>query len=67
MIRYHEPTNTWISGKNPDDQGMPTTNLTGDTHLCGCYDCSMAFGFIAVKNGDEVRDMFHRGLVTLVA
>jgi hypothetical protein len=47
MIHYYEPADSWVSGKNPDEQGMPTTNLTGDTEVCLCRDCATAasFGF----------------------
>jgi len=42
MISYWEPMNAWISGKNPDKQGMPSTNLTGDPDVCTCKDCVTA-------------------------
>jgi hypothetical protein len=43
MIRYDELRNAWISGQNPDDQGMPTTNLSGDTKVCVCGECVNAY------------------------
>lgn len=43
MIRYYQPIDAWISGKNPDGQGMPSTNLSGDTEVCGCEDCFAAY------------------------
>lgn len=40
-IRYE--VDRWVSGKNRDDQGMPSANLTGDDDLCWCKDCRVAW------------------------
>lgn len=42
MIRFDPAFNSWVSGKNPDDQGMPTSNLTGDLNVCTCNSCMEA-------------------------
>lgn len=54
MIRYFPLADAWISGKNPDDQGFPTTDLTGDTEICGCEECDVYLGYHRGKNVDEV-------------
>lgn len=41
MIRYE--FDRWISGKNPDDQGMPSTVLSGDEEICWCEECRIAW------------------------
>lgn len=55
MIRYWEQANAWISGKNPDETGMPTTNLRGDEDVCSCEDCMTAALKALGTNYDEVR------------
>ena len=55
MIRYWEPSNSWVSGNNPDEQGMPSTDLSGDTEVCTCVDCfkaalqGLGTNYLAVK------------------
>lgn len=55
MIRYWEQTNAWVSGKNPDEQGMPSTDLTDDQDVCSCIDCTKAALRALGTNYDEVR------------
>lgn len=55
MIRYWEQANAWVSGKNPDEQGMPSTNLQGDEDVCTCGDCFDAALKGKGTNYDKVR------------
>lgn len=54
MIRYEPMLDAWISGQNPDDQGFPTTNLTGDFKVCLCSDCVKA---LAQSLGTNLKDL----------
>jgi hypothetical protein len=54
MIRYDPFFHAWLSGANPDDQGMPTTNLTGDTERCRCEVCESAFTQALGTNYNEL-------------
>lgn len=42
MIRYDPHGDVWLSAKNSDENGMPTSDLTGDPDVCVCHDCDMA-------------------------
>jgi hypothetical protein len=55
-IRYE--VDLWVSGKNRDDQGMPSTNLTDDYDLCWCKDCRFAWYSKTGKNFSEVPEWF---------
>jgi hypothetical protein len=54
MIRYDPSLDAWISGQNPDAQGMPTTNLTGEYDICTCADCRFAKAASKGSNFDEL-------------
>ena len=54
MIRYSEIGNEWISWLNKDGQGMPTTNLTGETKVCDCDECTYALKWGVGKNFDDL-------------
>jgi len=54
MIRYSEMDNAWVSGENPDGQGMPTTNLAGDVEVCTCEECYQAYINGLGTNHDQI-------------
>lgn len=54
MIRYEPLINAWVSGKNPDHHGSPTTNLTGDDKVCVCASCVSAYANGFGENHAEV-------------
>lgn len=54
MIRYCLISDSWISGVNPDENGMPTTNLSGDNQVCTCDICFDAYIEGLGENHDEV-------------
>lgn len=55
-IRYE--VDRWVSGKNRDDQGMPSTNLAGDYDLCWCKDCRFSWYSQLGENFAEVPQWF---------
>ena len=55
MIRYCPINDSWISGVNHDETGMPTTNLNGDNRVCTCNSCFDAYVKGLGKNHDEVQ------------
>jgi hypothetical protein len=58
VIRYDQRLNGWISGKNPDFQGMPTINLEGDTNVCSCKDCFEAIiSGLGFNYGEMVKNL----------
>lgn len=63
MIRYDYVFDAWVSGKNPDGQGMPTTNLTGDTEVCTCPECWNALGDTVGKNISDVLSIIAKNSV----
>lgn len=54
MVYFSEMHHAWISGQNPDDQGMPTSNLDGDTKVCTCEGCYQAYIRGLGTNHDQV-------------
>jgi hypothetical protein len=54
MVRYSETDKAWVSGVNPDETGMPTTNLVGDDKVCTCEVCFQAYIDGLGSNHDQV-------------
>jgi len=54
MIRYYAPANAWLTGKNVDDQGMPSSDLTGDLEICICSECKQALKERLGSNIDQL-------------
>jgi hypothetical protein len=54
MIRYEPQYDAWFSGKNRDEQGMPSKNFTGDFEVCLCSDCVTA---LAQGLGTNLKDL----------